>query len=102
AEIKKIISEAEENAESDAQHKKVAEARVELEGLLFTTEKSINEFQDELPSEMAEKVIAALTTAKKALEANELTAIEEAKAELNEAAHSMAEHIYGQIAESAE
>lgn len=95
--IKRIIEEAEKNAESDARAREVAEAKVELEGLLFTSEKSINEFQSELPSELAERVIQAVANSKRALESDDLEQVRSAKTELNDAAHAMAEHIYGQI-----
>jgi molecular chaperone DnaK len=100
-EIKKIIEDAKENADSDSKKKAIAEARIELEGLVFTSEKSVQEFQSELPSDLAERAIKALAQAKAALEANDLDKITAARMELNDAAHAMAEHIYGQFAGSA-
>ena len=102
SEIKNIIEEAKEHAESDAVKKEVAEVRLEIESLIYTTEKSIQEFQSELPSEVAERAITAVAAAKKAMETENLDAIRSAKTELNDAAHAMAEHIYGQFAGSAE
>jgi molecular chaperone DnaK len=99
-EIKKIISEAQEFAESDAKQKELTEVILELETLIFTAEKSVNEFKDELPSEIAERAITALAQAKKALELTDVESVRSAKAELNEAAHSMAEHIYGKFADN--
>ncbi len=101
-EIKKIITEAEAHAESDAKQKELTEAKLDLEGLIFTSEKSVNEFQEGLPSELAERSIQALANAKKALEADDILIVQSAKDELNEAAHAMAEHIYGQFTQSAD
>ncbi len=101
SELKKIIEDAEAHAEEDAKQRALAEAKIELESLIFTAEKSIHEFKDELPSELAERSVQALTQAKKALEGTDLEAVCSAKTELNEAAHGMAEHIYGRFAETA-
>lgn len=98
AEIKKIIEDAASHAEEDSKRKTSVEAILELEGLIFTSEKSVQEFQNELPSEMADRLIKALAMAKKALEGENLDQITTAKAELNEAAHAVAEHVYGKIA----
>jgi len=95
AQIKKIVAEAEKFASEDAIAKQVAEMKTELESLIFTSEKSINEFENELPSEVVETVAHALANAKKALESATLPDVELARNGLNEAAHQMAEKLYG-------
>jgi molecular chaperone DnaK len=97
-EIKRIIEDARVHSEADLKMRDLAEAKLELETLLFTAEKSIHEFQTELPSELAEKAVQSVANAKKALEGQDVEKIRSAKAELNEAAHTMAEHIYGNLA----
>jgi len=99
-EINKIISDAESHAAQDAQTKEVVEAKNELESLIFTSEKSINEFENELPSEIIERILNAVAEAKKAMDSEELEQIQSTKSELNEAAHALAEHIYGQMSGS--
>ena len=96
--IKNIIVEAEDHAAEDAASKLLAEAKNELESLIFTSEKSINEFQNGLSSEIIERVTNALAEAKKSLSSPDIAAVEFARGELNDAAHSLAEAIYGQIA----
>lgn len=93
--IQEIVSEARQFAESDAVAKRLAEMKTELEGLIFTSEKSVNEFENELPSEVVELVSHALADAKKALEASRADDIESAMQSLTEAAHQMAEKLYG-------
>lgn len=99
SEIKTIIEEAKSHAEEDAAAKEVLETKTELETLIFTSEKSINEFQNELPSEIVERVTNALAEAKKAFDGDDLDGIQNAKQELNDSAHALAEVIYGQMAE---
>ncbi len=96
-EIQRLIADAKENADADAIHRKIAELKIELESLVFTAEKSINEFQTDIPPDLAEKAINALAQAKKSLELDDLEKIEAAKVELNDAAHAMAEYIYGNL-----
>lgn len=100
--IHRIISEAQDHAAEDAAAKLLAEAKNELESLIFTSEKSINEFQNGLSSEIIERVSNALAEAKKSLSSSDIAAVEFARNELNEAAHALAEAIYGQIAGSGE
>lgn len=102
-EIKDIIQDAQTHAAQDAEAKTLATSRIELESLVFSSEKSVNEFQNTLTSEMVDKVSKALANAKKLLEAEStLEQIQNAKTELTDAAHSMAEEIYGQVAQSSD
>jgi len=101
-EIDRIVQEAEKQAGVDAQAKELAEAKNELEALVFTSEKSVNEFENELASEIVEKVSVAIAQAKKAMHSTDVQEVRQAKSDLNEAAHSLAEQIYGQIASSEE
>jgi molecular chaperone DnaK len=98
--IEKIVSEAQKYAAADAISKQLVEMKTELESLIFTSEKSVNEFQNELPSEIVEIVSHALANAKKAMEAASVSDLESAMASLNEAAHQMAEKLYGSGNES--
>ena len=100
--IKKIIEDAAGHVEEDQKRKAIIDARLDLEGLIFTSEKSVQEFQNELPSELAEKVIKSLAEAKRAMESNDLEQINQVKTELNEAAHAVAEIIYGKLSNSTE
>jgi molecular chaperone DnaK len=100
-EIKDIIEDAQAHATQDAEAKNLATSRIELESLIFSSEKSVNEFQNALTSETVEKVSKALAQSKKLLEAGPtLEQIQNAKTELTDAAHEMAEEIYGQVAQS--
>ncbi|TVQ77616.1 MAG: molecular chaperone DnaK [Bradymonadales bacterium] len=102
SQIQSIIQEAEKYASDDAIAKQLLELRNELESLIFTSEKSINEFQNELTSELVELVSHAVAKAKKALDSTEVSELESAKSELNDAAHEMAEKLYGQTAQGDE
>jgi len=100
SEISSIISEAETHAEADSQQKALTEAKLDLESLVFTTEKSLKEFGEDLTEEISHAVVDQLTKAKKALEGDDIDVVQTAKTELNEAAHAMAQHIYGQFADA--
>lgn len=98
-EIKQIVEEAKQHAEADAKFKELADAKIDLENLIFTAEKSVNEFQSELPSDLSERTISSLAKAKQSLESDDIEVVRAAKTELNDAAHVMAEHIYGKFSE---
>lgn len=99
-EIENIITDAEQHAVDDAAAKELAEAKNELESLIFTSEKSIIEFENELASEVIERISNALAEAKKAMDTADLELVRSTRSELNDAAHAMAEAIYGGISEA--
>lgn len=101
-EIGSIIEDAEAHAVNDVAAKELAEAKNELESLIFTSEKSINEFENELASEVIERLSNALAEAKKTLELSDVEQVRSARTELNEAAHAMAEAIYGGVSSASE
>ena len=64
--IQKMVKDAEANAETDKKRKAMVEARNHAEGLIHSTERSLNENEGKVPAsdkQAAEQAIAALKTA---------------------------------------
>ncbi|MEO1088227.1 MAG: Hsp70 family protein, partial [Acidobacteriota bacterium] len=95
-EIDQMVQDAESHASEDAERRKAIEARNELDSLVYSTEKSLGEHKDKLGAEDVSKLESAIEDAKKALEGEELEALESAKEALLAASHSLAEHLYAQ------
>ncbi|MEM8994390.1 MAG: molecular chaperone DnaK [Acidobacteriota bacterium] len=95
-EIDQMVQDAESHASEDAERRKAIEARNELDSLVYSTEKSLGEHKDKLGAEDVSKLESAIEDAKKALEGEELAALESAKEALLAASHSLAEHLYAQ------
>jgi molecular chaperone DnaK len=67
-EIKKMVKDAEENASKDEEKKLLIEARNKADSLIYSTEKSLKEFGDEIPQADKDEVERILSDLKSAME----------------------------------
>ena len=98
-EIKNMVKDAEVHAEEDKNRKEAAEARNQLDSLVYSTEKSLKEYGDDLEDEVKSGIEEALEKAKKALEGDDTAAMRAAAEELNEASHKLAEAMYAKASQ---
>ena len=98
-EIKNMVKDAEVHAEEDKNRKEAAEARNQLDSLVYSTEKSLKEYGDDLDDEVKTGIEAALEKAKKALEGDDAAAMRAAAEELNQASHKLAEAMYAKASQ---
>ncbi len=85
AEVKRMLKDAEENLEEDRIRKEEVEVRNEADSLAFRAQKSLNEYKDKLPEQVANEIQTHIDAVKKALEGKENTAqIKAATDALNE------------------
>ena len=98
-EIKNMVKDAEVHAEEDKTRKEAAEARNQLDSLVYSTEKSLKEYGDDLDAEVKTNIEAALEKAKKALEGDDAAAMRAAAEELNQASHKLAEAMYAKASQ---
>jgi molecular chaperone DnaK len=102
SEIEQMVKDGEQHAEEDKKQKEKAEARNQLDSLVYTTEKTMTEHKDKLGDADRGPIDAALEKAKKVLEQSEGAEAEEMKAvaeELTQASHKIAELMYQQAAQ---
>ena len=98
-EIQNMVKDAEVHAEEDKTRKEAAEARNQLDSLVYSTEKSLKEYGDDLDAEVKSGIEAALEKAKKALEGDDAGAMRAAAEELNQASHKLAEAMYAKASQ---
>ena len=101
-EINGMVTDAEQHAEEDKNRRESAEARNQLDSMVYTTEKTMNENKDKLSEADQAPLETALANAKKVLEQEGATADEMKKSieELTQASHKLAEVMYQQAAQS--
>jgi len=97
-EIEKIIEEAKKHEEEDKRLKELIELKNQGEGLVYTSEQSLEEFGDRLEEEDRELIKQRVQTVKETIEGDDLEEIKEAVESLSQAAHKLAEAIYSQAA----
>ncbi len=95
-EVERMTREAESHADEDKRKREEVEARNALDGLIYSTEKTLSEHRDKLTGEDAQALDAALAEGKRALESSDVQAMQAAHANLTKAAHKLAEAMYRQ------
>jgi molecular chaperone DnaK len=93
--IDQMIQEADIYRSEDQRRREVAEAKNQLDGLVYNTARSFDEFGDQLEREDSDELKAALRNAEEAMDSADLEFIQEAHDILFEAAQSLADAIYG-------
>ncbi|MCE2395243.1 molecular chaperone DnaK [Candidatus Poribacteria bacterium] len=97
-EIDQMVTDAEEHAEEDSQRKEEAEARNSADSLIYSTEKSLNEYRDKISEEDLNEVQSAIEKLREALNGNDIETIKTETDALTQASHKLAEVMYAQAA----
>jgi molecular chaperone DnaK len=95
-EIDRMVTDASQHAEEDRRKREEVETRNRADGLVYSTEKLLEENKDKIPSDEATRIRAAIETLKKALADGGKEAIESASDALLKASHRVAEQMYQQ------
>lgn len=96
-EIKKMVEDAELNAEADSKQKEVIEARNSLDTMVYATEKFIAEYGANIDSAIKTEVVDSLADAKSALKGDDADKLKSALEKLTAANHKVAQAMYGNV-----
>ena len=95
-EINRMKAEAAANAEADKKERERVDKINEADSMIFQTENQLKELGDKLPADKKGAIEAALGKLKEAHKAQDLAAIDSAKAELNNAWQAASAEMYQQ------
>jgi molecular chaperone DnaK len=95
-EIDRMMREAESHAEEDRQARERVEAHNKLDGLIYSTEKTLSEHRDKVDAATISNIESALAEAKGKLDSQSAQEINEAYDKLVKASHKLAEIMYQQ------
>jgi len=98
-EIKQMVKDAEVHAAEDHKRREVADARNQLDSLVYQTEKSLKEHGSEVDAAAKGNIEQALEKAKKELEGQDPVAMQRAFEELTQASHKLAEAMYAKASQ---
>jgi molecular chaperone DnaK len=93
-EIKQMVKDAEAHAAEDKKHKETVEARNQLDSLIYSTEKSLKEYGNDLDAGVKENIENALKKARETLEGQDAQAMRTAAEQLSQSSHKLAEAMY--------
>jgi molecular chaperone DnaK len=91
-----MVDDAKRNVAGDKQKKELADARNNAEGLIYTTEKSLEEYASLLKAEDVNEIRADVVHLREVLAAGDVAKIKEALARLEGSAYRIADAIYAQ------
>ena len=94
-----MVKDAEAHASEDKKRRELAEARNQLDTLIYTTEKSLREYGDKIDSGDKQNIEDAIAKAKKAMETNDASTIKSAQDELTRSSHKLAEAMYAKASQ---
>jgi molecular chaperone DnaK len=100
-EIKRMVREGQEHAAEDHKRREAADARNQLDSVIYTTERSLKEHGESLDAETRGNIDRLIEEAKKALEGNDTAAMKSAAERLTTASHKLAEAIYAKASSQA-
>ncbi len=92
--IERLVTESVEMADADVIRRQLVEARNKGEGLLYSSEKAMEEFGGLLPDAEREFLVVELAECRAALEGDDLMLVQEAVARLEVSAQRIGEAIY--------
>ena len=93
-EIDRMVDEATTHAGEDEQRRQQIDLRNKLDGLVYATEKLVNDNREKLPEADAKSIDDALVEAKKVLEEGSVEEMEAAHEKLTQASHQVAAVLY--------
>ena len=93
-EIKRMVREAEENAENDKKRKEEADTRNEAEQIIFASKKPMEDLGSEVTEEEKTTINAKIEELESALKGTDIEAIKKAKDELVKASQNVAMRAY--------
>ena len=93
-EIQRMVQDADSHSDEDKVRRQKVEARNRLDQLIYTTEKTMNEHKEKLSPEQRGELEGALEEAKKSLESEDVSTLEQAISRLTETSHKLAEVMY--------
>jgi molecular chaperone DnaK len=93
-EIKRMVREADQHATEDREKRAAAEARNRLDNLIYTTEKTLKDYGDQVDESSRKTIEDALADARSKLEAKSAEEMNRAAEALASASHKLAEAMY--------
>merc|ERR1712012_958978 len=94
--IESMVRDAEANTEADAQRRQTIEAKNEIDSLVYSTQKSLDEHGDKISDDVKAEVEKAIAEAKEVTDSDDLETIKAKVEALNQASLKIGQAVYGQ------
>ena len=99
-EIDRLVTEADQFAQADAQKREMRRLKNRIEGLIYTNEKVLSQFSESLPEKDRKRSAETLLRARMALASDTRADLETALFDLNSTSRSLSELMMSRVGES--
>jgi molecular chaperone DnaK len=97
AEVQRLLQEAEAHRQGDQTRRELAELKNQADGLIYSTERTLAEFADQVPAEDRSSLESAMARTRQLLEKGDLAALRQAVEELSGLSYKMTERLYAAL-----
>jgi len=94
SEIERMVKEAEAHTTEDKKKRELVEMRNQADTLIYSTEKSLSDFKDKITADEQQNISEQIAGCKKAIEGDNLEALQSAMDALSKVSHKLAEEMY--------
>ncbi len=96
-EVNRLVVEAQQYAQADHDRREVVDLCNTADGLIYSTEKTIQEFAEHIPAEERRSLQAAIASTREAMRGGEKAALRSAVDELSALTYKMTENLYAEL-----
>jgi molecular chaperone DnaK len=97
SEVERLISEAEQHAESDRSRRELIDLRNQSDGLIYSTERTLEEFKENVTGESRQMLLRAIEATRAAAAEDDVAALRAAVGELSARTYEMTERLYAEL-----
>jgi molecular chaperone DnaK len=102
AEVERLVDEAEEHGEADRLRRELIELRNKADGLIYSTDRTLEEFAENIPEDDRDELLAAMEATREAMKGEDGGALRAAVDELSALTYKMTETLYAELGEGSE
>jgi len=97
AEIERLVAEAEQHADVDRKRRELIDLRNQSDGLIYSTERTLEEFKENVTGEQRQVLLRAVEAARSAAAADDVVALRAAMGDLSARTFEMTERLYAEL-----
>ncbi len=96
-EVERLVGEAEQHGEADRQRRELVSLRNKADGLIYSTERTIEEFSESIPEDDRDELLSAIETTRTVMKGDDAGALRSAVDELSGLTYKMTETLYAEL-----
>jgi molecular chaperone DnaK len=96
-EIERLITEAANHSEADRLRRELVDLRNQSDGLIYSTERTLQEFKENVSADQRQVLLRAIETARSAAAADDIVALRAAMGELSARTYELTERLYAEL-----